>query len=201
MDGINGHRDQKTLEVKRNASPASTSDEALARFSQLRVLVIDDNYFARALLRNVLQALGVWKVAACSSAKDGIVHLSEEAFDLVLVDNFMPKVSGTAFTRTVRRSDIVKDQMVKIIMVSAYTDVRRIKDAVDAGIHDFLAKPYSAASVAQRLCASLDDERPFIREHHYIGPCRRSTVRKHKTYPNDRRAKEEVAVEGEIEVE
>lgn len=187
MDTTNSDRERKPLVVSRETSPEATSELSLSRMQNMRVLIVDDNYFARALLRNVLQALGVWMVAESNSAKEGIIRLVEEDFDLVLVDNMMPKVSGTAFTRTVRRSDLVKNQAVPIIMVSSYTDVRRIKDAVESGIHGFLAKPYSALALAQRLCACLDDERPFVSGSSYIGPCRRSPLRKSVRVVDDRR--------------
>lgn len=170
-------------------SPNETSEKALAKMQKMRVLVIDDHFFARALLRNVLQALGVWRVAESISAMEGMARLAEEDFDLVLVDNQMPKVSGTAFTKAVRRSSTVKNQAVPIIMVSSHTDIDQIKDAIESGIHDFLAKPFSAVGLAKRLHTCLNNQRFFVRADTYVGPCRRISGRKLRMGAVERRSK------------
>lgn len=171
------------------SSPSATSDKALAEMQNRRVLVIDDHYFARAILRNVLQALGVWQVAESVSAFEGIKLLEAEDFDLVLVDNQMPKVSGAAFTKAVRRSTTVKNPAVPIIMVSSHTDIREIKDAVESGVHDFLAKPFSAVGLAKRLHACLSTQRFFVRADSYVGPCRRISRRNLRAGAKNRRSR------------
>jgi DNA-binding response OmpR family regulator len=62
---------------------------------------------------------------------------------------------------------------VPIIMLSGFTEHRRITEARDAGINEFLAKPISAKSIYQRVATIIDNPRPFIRAKNFFGPDRR----------------------------
>jgi DNA-binding response OmpR family regulator len=58
-------------------------------------------------------------------------------------------------------------------MLSGYTEYRRVTEARDAGVNEFLAKPISAKALYQRFASIIDNPRPFIRTKHYFGPDRR----------------------------
>ena len=79
--------------------------ETQKQLAELRILIVDDNWFARSLLRNVLQAMGVWKLVECLDPEEGFKRLQDEHFDLVLTDNHMPGMTGMEFTRLIRTSE------------------------------------------------------------------------------------------------
>ena len=59
-------------------------------------------------------------------------------------------------------------------MLTGFTELHRVKQARDAGVTAFLAKPISAAALYRRLCTVIDDQRPFVRVGDFIGPDRRA---------------------------
>eukprot|EP00657_Telonema_sp_P-1_P001546 TRINITY_DN14131_c0_g1_i1.p3 TRINITY_DN14131_c0_g1~~TRINITY_DN14131_c0_g1_i1.p3 ORF type:complete len:121 (-),score=21.43 TRINITY_DN14131_c0_g1_i1:249-611(-) len=85
----------------------------------------------------------------------------------------MQPISGTDFTRLVRRSEESPNPYVPILMVTGYADKRTIIDARNAGVHDIIVKPLSAALVSMRLSEVILNPRNFVRTKSYFGPDRR----------------------------
>lgn len=61
-------------------------------------------------------------------------------------------------------------------MVSGHTDRRRVIEARDSGIDEYLAKPFSARALAERIDAVVNNRRPFVKSPGYAGPDRRRKV-------------------------
>lgn len=151
-------------------------------------MIVDDNWFAISLLRTVLQALGMWRLTECSSSADALKRLEQERFDLVLVDNNMPIMTGVELTRMIRGSAKVDNPALPIIMISGKTELGQVNDAVNAGVNEFLAKPFSADGVMRKILTAVNQPRPFIRAKTYIGPCRRRQRLPLKKHGVERRA-------------
>lgn len=60
-----------------------------------------------------------------------------------------------------------------MIVVTAYSELRYLKQAVGAGADEFLVKPASAAAIARRINAVAEHRRPFISTPDFFGPDRR----------------------------
>jgi DNA-binding response OmpR family regulator len=58
-------------------------------------------------------------------------------------------------------------------MLTGYTEYRRVAEALDAGINEFLAKPISPRDLYLRIASIIDHPRPFVRARGYFGPDRR----------------------------
>jgi DNA-binding response OmpR family regulator len=58
-------------------------------------------------------------------------------------------------------------------MVTGYSDMRRILEARDAGVSEYLVKPISAKLLYLRICAVIEYPRPFISTDSFFGPDRR----------------------------
>jgi two-component system chemotaxis response regulator CheY len=58
-------------------------------------------------------------------------------------------------------------------MITGHLTVRRIAEARDAGVNEFVAKPITARSVLDRLQLIIDHPRPFVRTDDFFGPDRR----------------------------
>ncbi len=85
----------------------------------------------------------------------------------------MKPLDGIDFVKLVRTARDSPNPYVPIIMLSGYTEYRRVVEARDAGVNEFLAKPISAKALYQRFAAIIDNPRPFIRTESYFGPDRR----------------------------
>jgi len=173
-------------------------------FSRLSVLVVEDSKFMQSLILSVLRALGVERVTLCENGEEAIkvlTPLNEEekpavgktGVDLIFCDMFMPVVDGAMFLRWVRRSEKSPDRFLPIIMISAAADTGVLFETRDAGIDEFLVKPFSATTIVNRIRSVIETPRPYIYCPTYFGPDRR---RKHQVPEVERR----VILDDEIEV-
>ena len=139
----------------------------------VNVLVLDDNRHMRQLVESILHALGVKQVCQAGDAAQAFKELQHFNADVIIVDWHMEPLDGLDFVRLVRNAKDSPNPYVPIIMLSGYTEYRRVVEARDAGVHEFLAKPISAKALYQRFAAIIDNPRPFIRTKAYFGPDRR----------------------------
>jgi DNA-binding response OmpR family regulator len=75
--------------------------------------------------------------------------------------------------RLVRTGKDSPNPFVPIIMLTGHTEMHRVIEARDAGVHEFLAKPISAKGLYSRVKSIIERPRPFIRAGLYFGPDRR----------------------------
>jgi two-component system, chemotaxis family, chemotaxis protein CheY len=146
---------------------------APSALGNLRVLVADDNVHMRALLRSLLQALGVNEVCEACDGGQAFAMLREFKPDFVLSDLTMQPVNGVEFTRMVRTRKDSPNPFVPIIMVTGQTDLSSVHAARDAGVTEFIAKPITTQNLTARITTILERPRPFVRSDTFVGPDRR----------------------------
>lgn len=73
----------------------------------------------------------------------------------------------------IRRPDSSINPFVPIIMLTGHAEKRRVMQARDAGVHEFLCKPISARALYLRLFSVIAHPRPFVKTTSYFGPDRR----------------------------
>ena len=100
----------------------------------------------------------------------------------------MSPLDGMDFVRMVRTGNDSPNQYVPIIMLTGHTEMNRVLEARDSGVHEFLAKPISAKSLYARIRAIIENPREFVRTSMYFGPNRRR--RQSATYNGSERRKE-----------
>jgi len=103
---------------------------------QNTVLVVDDDSAHRTMLRTLI---GGWGYAV-SEADDGstaVAKIKETAFDLVLMDVRMVKVSGLEALETIK----ALNPAIPVIIMTAYSSVETAVKALKQGAHDYLTKP------------------------------------------------------------
>jgi len=143
-------------------------------FENLSVLVCDDSHQIRSLLKTFLNGFGIKNITEAADSDRAFEELITFDPDLVITDWNMPPTSGLDFVKRIRLSDESINPYVPIIMLTGYTELHRVKQARDAGITSFLAKPLSAMSLYKRMMSIVDDRRPFVRNEEFFGPDRRT---------------------------
>ena len=146
-------------------------------FSRICVLVCDDSPYIRMLLRSFLKGFGVGRIIETIDAREGFMEFIHEDPDIIISDWNMGETSGIDLVNLVRWSEKSPNSFVPIIMLSGYTEIERIRQARDAGISGYLAKPLTADGLYRQLRAAADDRRSFIRDDDFFGPDRRSRLR------------------------
>lgn len=93
--------------------------------------------------------------------------------DVVYLDLMMAPVDGLELTRQIRRGEDGVYRFTPIIMVTADASIKQVTAARDAGVNEFLAKPFSATLVYYRLRALIEKPRGYISGMQFFGPDRR----------------------------
>jgi two-component system chemotaxis response regulator CheY len=144
-----------------------------AGLGPLHALVVEDNEHMRILIRTVLKAFGMREIHECKGGADALSYLAINKCDFIITDLAMAPMDGLQFTRAVRELPNRADCVVPIIMLTGYTERRRVEAARDAGVTEILAKPVTPAGIFQRIEEIVLRPRPFVRTPHYCGPSRR----------------------------
>lgn len=156
----------------------------------LCVLVIDDNRPIRSLIKSLLIDLGVGRVETAVSGEEGYKMYCEEAPDIILVDWRMEGMNGIEFTRKVRNDSDSPNRFVPIIIMTGYTNKERVFEARDAGVTEFLIKPFTVSNLAKYIGHVIENPRKFVVSSGYVGPDRRRRAKPAATSARARRAED-----------
>lgn len=113
-----------------------------------KILVVDDNELNRDMLARRLQRKG-YEVEVAVGGREAIVAISENDFDLVLLDIMMPDVDGLEVLETVRRRFDISE--LPIVMATAKTASDDIVKALKMGASDYVTKPIDFQVVLARV--------------------------------------------------
>jgi CheY-like chemotaxis protein len=137
-----------------------------------RVLIVDPNPAAARMLAGLMRSLGARELLLETDGARALKLADRANPDLICVEHSGPTLDGEAFTRGVRRSDFAC-RRAPVIMVTADAFPHTIKGARDAGVHEFLRKPFTAADLIRRVEAVALKPRDWIEAMNYVGPDRR----------------------------
>jgi len=115
----------------------------------MRILVMDDSALMRTLVRSAVEAnapQGSVEVVEATNGEDALARL-DPAIGLVLLDWNMPRLDGLAFVRAVRESG----NGVPIVMVTAVSSPEHVREAIGAGISDYITKPFRVSEFWERI--------------------------------------------------
>jgi CheY-like chemotaxis protein len=142
-------------------------------------LIVEDNLFARDLMRDILEIIGVRHVTFARNGHEAYKSFKAMPADVILLDWQMDTMDGIEFTRLVRGRQDSPNPYVPIIMMTAYSDRSHVFKARDVGVTEYLIKPFSAKALFDRIQAVIERPRRFVRIGKYFGPDRR---RKEKSF-------------------
>ena len=153
---------------------------------RLNFLIVDDNKHMRALVKTILHALGSKNCRQAMDGADAFKELRHYPADIIICDWNMAPLDGMDFVRLVRTGNDSPNPYVPIIMLTGHTELSKVIEARDSGVHEFLAKPISAHSLYARIRSIIENPREFVQTKSYFGPDRR---RQQMEYRNEERRK------------
>lgn len=116
----------------------------------MRILIVDDDAHLLQQLKTVLREQHYAIETACDGLR-ALEAVSQNIFDLIVLDTMMPNVDGLSFLREIRKESI--DTPVLMLSARGATE-DRIK-GLDLGADDYLAKPFSLDELLARIRALL----------------------------------------------
>ena len=117
-----------------------------------KLLVVDDEFLNRDLLARRLERAG-YAVATAASAAEALKALERETFELVLLDNMMPGMTGLSLLQLLRATRSAAE--LPVIMVTAMSESERVVEALNLGANDYVTKPIDFPVALARIRAQL----------------------------------------------
>ncbi|MFB4391291.1 MULTISPECIES: response regulator [unclassified Pseudomonas] len=122
--------------------------------SKVNVLVVDDAPFIRDLVRKCLRnAFPGMVIEDAVNGRKAMAMLGKERFDLVLCDWEMPEMSGLELLTWCRQQEEMK--ALQFIMVTSRGDKENVIQAIQAGVSDFVGKPFTNEQLLTKVKKSL----------------------------------------------
>jgi YesN/AraC family two-component response regulator len=139
-------------------------------FQGVKVLVVDDEYYSRKVIRTLLTSIGVTTIYDAENGTMGLEAMRIVGPDLVLVDWEMPGMDGAAFAKAVRTPGGFPQPNVPMIMLTGHSERWRVLEALRLGVNEYLLKPVSSKMLLDRMVATLTRPRPIVKVGRYYGP-------------------------------
>lgn len=123
--------------------------ETLPDRTSLKFLVVDDFSTMRRIVRNQLKELGFTNVEEAEDGAAALSKLLEGGFEVVVSDWNMPNMDGLTLLQTMRADAGLKS--LPFLMITAEAKKENIAAAVQAGASSCIAKPFTAATLQEKL--------------------------------------------------
>ena len=115
-----------------------------------RLLIVDDDPELLGFLVDELSEAG-YRCGGCDNGQDALLRLRQEQFQLVVLDWTLPDFSGIEVCRRLRSSG----NTTPVLMLTARDDIDERVSALDAGVDDYLTKPFNLKELHARVRARL----------------------------------------------
>lgn len=117
-----------------------------------KVLVVEDEEAVRALLTTTLEGAG-YGVVEAADAEQAQNQIGDRIPSLILLDWMLPGMSGLELTRWLKRDDVMRT--IPIIMLTARGEENAKVQGLEAGVDDYVTKPFSTRELLARIKAVL----------------------------------------------
>ena len=115
----------------------------------MKILIVDDFSTMRRIIRNILKQLEFVNVEEAEDGSVAFEKLKEADYDFVITDWNMPNMTGLDLLKEIRANEKLKD--LKILLVTAEAEKENIIQAAQAGVNDYVVKPFTADVLEQKI--------------------------------------------------
>ena len=119
------------------------------------ILIVDDYKTMLRIIRNLLKQLGFNNVDEATDGSAALHKLRDKSYSLVISDWNMEPMTGIQLLREVRADAKLKD--LPFIMITAESKTENVIAAKEAGVNNYIVKPFNAATLKTKLSSVLGD--------------------------------------------
>jgi response regulator of citrate/malate metabolism len=114
----------------------------------IRTLIVDDDFMSASIHRSYVERIGGFTVVGeAHTGRDALRLVAQLQPDLVLLDIYLPDISGIDVIRRLRQDA----EPVDVIAVTAAKDVRTLRSAMQGGVVHYIVKPFLYETFRERL--------------------------------------------------
>jgi two-component system chemotaxis response regulator CheY len=121
----------------------------------MNVLIVDDYKTMLRIIRNLLKQLGFENVEEATDGGMALAKLREKPYGLVISDWNMEPMTGLQLLKEVRADARLKN--TPFIMVTAESKTENVVSAKQAGVNNYIVKPFNAETLKTKISAVLGD--------------------------------------------
>ncbi len=145
------------------------------RMAKLSVLLADGDIRAADIVKRTLFNFGFRRIDIARDGDEALHMLRARNYHLLITEGRLRSLHGRGLVKKIRasKSDKVLKRDIPVIMLTADAELEDVRAARDAGVNEFLRKPFSAKTLADRIIYVIDGPRIFVDSTTFAGPCRR----------------------------
>ena len=126
------------------------NDNSAIELSKMKILVAEDNAVNVMVIRKTLNRFGVYPDIAENGAIALKMH-SENSYDLILMDLYMPELDGYQATKEIRNLNDLKKSNIPIVALTATVNNQVVGDVLEVGMNGYLSKPFHPNDLFEEL--------------------------------------------------
>ena len=125
------------------------------------------------LVKSILETFGVRQVYTAKDGEHGFDVFCQENPDIVITDWMMKPINGLELIDLIRNNSYSPNPYVPIILMTGFSEKKRVTNARDLGTTEFLVKPFKAGDLYKRIVQVVERPRQFVKCDTFFGPDRR----------------------------
>lgn len=119
----------------------------------MRILIVDDFKTMLKIVESMLKQLGFKNVDEATDGTMALAKLRENKYDLILSDWNMEPMTGLELLKQVRANPVTKP--IPFILITAESKPENIIAAKQAGVNNYIVKPFNAVTLKEKLTAVI----------------------------------------------
>ncbi len=117
----------------------------------MKALVVDDSLLARNILVGALKEVEITDIDQACDGISAVEFTQKETYSIILIDWNMPNMLGIDALKSIRKKGIE----TPVMMVTGLADALHIQEAIQAGVDDYLIKPFKKEQAVEKITALL----------------------------------------------
>ena len=115
----------------------------------MKILVVDDMSTMRRIVKNILKQLGFNNLEEAENGQEALTKLKADTYGFVVSDWNMPVMMGIDMLRAIRADE--KFKKIPVLMVTAEAQKENLMEAVQAGVSNYVVKPFTAETMQEKI--------------------------------------------------
>ena len=155
-----GQHDEAICSCHAHTEPPEEEVSDEARLKDMKILIVDDADNMRLLLSEYLEGFGYTSISTAASANEAFNHLTadpdvpaSDSADIILMDIVMPGIDGLEACRRIKQDMGCTD--TPIVMVTGEDGILNLREAFEAGVMDYVTKPFNRFELHIRVESAL----------------------------------------------